>query len=325
VLNFSLFLIRTQVKLNRPLTARGSDFFMKKFISLSSIIIFLLIFGQNTNAQTNQWRPVSGARHDNISGMALLEHIGRKTSFLIVNDNKKPEQNHAAIITVEADGAPQYAPLKWLGDNIGVDFEAVSSVPDAPNNFMAFTSAGRVFHIEINRADNSVKVIKSFDVPQIPANSDFEGFALQKIGGVLLAVWADRGLDMKPAQLFWSRFDLKNYSFEKVESAFVKVPYPIGNTRHISDLKVNETGAIFISSASDPGNDGPFSSAFYYLGTFNFSNNQHIEFKQNQTLTRLFRFDYHKVEAIEFVPGADRGIAFGTDDENLGAAVYLDW
>jgi hypothetical protein len=25
------------------------------------------------------------------------------------------------------------------------------------------------------------------------------------------------------------------------------------------------------------------------------------------------------------VPGADGGMAFGTDDENLGAAIYLDW
>ncbi len=298
---------------------------MTKFISILGLHVFLILVGQTINAQTNQWRPVSGARQDNISGMALVEHEGNKTVFIIVNDNKKKEQNHAALVTIEGRNAPKYAALKWnSSDDVGIDFEAITSIPDLKNNFMAFTSAGRVFQIELDLNDNSVKVIKSFDVPNIPQNSDFEGFALQKVNNVLLAVWADRGLDAKPAQLFWSRFDLKNYSFTQIDSAFLKVPYPIGNTRHISDVKVAESGAVFISSASDPGNDGPFASAVYFAGTFNSCNPSKIGFVQSPSLTRLFHFDYHKVEAIEFVSGADGGMAFGTDDENLGSALYLD-
>jgi hypothetical protein len=57
----------------------------------------------------------------------------------------------------------------------------------------------------------------------------------------------------------------------------------------------------------------------------NLCNPQHIAFTQSSALTRLFTFNYHKVEAIEFVPGADGGTAFGTDDENLGVAIYLSW
>ncbi len=297
---------------------------MKKIISASILFILVLFARQTVDAQTNQWRPVSGARHDNISGMALIAHDAKKTSFLIINDNKKPEQNHAAVVSVEGRNAPKYAPLKWLGNDIGTDFEAVSSVPDTPNNFMALTAKGRVFHIEVNLADNSVKVLKSFDVPQIPKEPDFEGFCVQKINGVLTAIWADRGLDAKPARLFWSRFDLANYAFTQVDSVELKVPYPIGNTRHISDVKVDGSGALFITSASDPGNDGPFSSAFYFAGVFNLANSQKITFNQSPVLTHLFTFDYHKVEAFEFVSGADGGIAFGTDDENLGSAIYLN-
>ncbi|MEO8071804.1 MAG: hypothetical protein ABI891_15285 [Acidobacteriota bacterium] len=299
---------------------------ISKFISTLTLIILLLFVEQTANAQTNQWRPVSGSRHDNISGMALVEHEGNKTVFIIVNDNKKKEQNHAALVTIEGRNAPKYQPLGWIGDDVGVDFEAVSSVPSAKNEFMALTSTGRVFHIALDRENNSVKVLKSFDVPQIPAKHDFEGFALQKVNNILLAIWADRGLDAKPAQLFWSRFDLQSDAFAgETTSTFVKVPYPIGNTRHISDLKIDQSGAVFISSASDPGNDGPFSSAIYFAGTFNFCSAPKISFIGSPTLTRLFRFDYHKVEAIEFVPGADGGMAFGTDDENLGAAIYLNF
>jgi hypothetical protein len=298
---------------------------MKKIFSAFVLLVFSAFFGQISFAQTNQWRPVSGARHDNISGMALLAYDGQRTSFLIVNDNKKKEQNHAAIVSVEGRNAPKYTPLKWLGDDIPTDLEAVSSVPELQNNFMAFTAAGRVFHIEINLKDSTVKVLKSFDVPQIPPESDFEGFCLQKVNGVLLAIWADRGLDAKPAQIFWSKFDLQKYAFTQTASIMLKVPFPIGNMRHISDVKADQSGAVFISSAADPGNDGPFVSAFYFAGTFDVSNSQKIIFNQTPAFTRLYTFDYHKVEGFEFVPGADGGIAFGTDDENLGSAIYLDW
>lgn len=298
---------------------------MTKFVSAFILLIFLSFDGQTANAQTNQWRPVSGAQHDNVSGMALVEHNDKQIAFLVVNDNKKPEQNRAAIVSVEGRGAPKYATLRWLGDDVPIDLEAVTSVPGAANNFMALTAEGKVFYIEINRRENTVKTIKSFNVPQIPKDDDFEGFVLQKVNNTLIAVWADRGLDAKPAQLFWSRFDLQNYAFTQVDPTDLKVPYPAGNTRHISDVKVDPSGAVFITSASDPGNDGPFSSAFYFAGTFNFCDSQKITFKQSPALSRLLTFDYHKVEAFEFVPGASGGIVFGTDDENLGAAIYLDW
>ncbi len=298
---------------------------VSKFISTLTFIILLFFVAQTADAQTNQWRPVSGARQDNISGMALVEHNNSKTTFIIVNDNKKREQNHTAIVSIEGRAAPKYQPLKWIGDDVGVDFEAISAVPEMKDNFMALTATGRVFHIALDRAENSVKVIKSFDVPSIPKDSDFEGFALQKVNDVLLAIWADRGLDAKPAQLFWAKFDLQIDGFSQIDSAFLKVPYPSGNTRHISDVKVDPSGAIFITSASDEGNDGPFASAVYFAGTFNINNSQKITFAPSPAMTRLFTFNYHKVEALEFVPGADGGIAFGTDDENLGAAIYLDW
>jgi len=48
-------------------------------------------------------------------------------------------------------------------------------------------------------------------------------------------------------------------------------------------------------------------------------------FVQPAGFTKLYQFDYHKVEAFDFVPGADGGLVFGTDDENLGAAILLTY
>jgi len=64
------------------------------------------------------------------------------------------------------------------------------------------------------------------------ASSDFEGFALQKVCDVLPAIWADCGLDAKPAQIFRRRFDLQSDAFlGKATSAFLKVPYSTASAR----------------------------------------------------------------------------------------------
>jgi hypothetical protein len=75
----------------------------------------------------------------------LIERFGQKTAFLVVNDNKKPRQNRAAILTIEGRAAPQYAKLRWLGDDLPVDLEAVTGVPGAANNFMALLLRAEFF------------------------------------------------------------------------------------------------------------------------------------------------------------------------------------
>jgi hypothetical protein len=87
-------------------------------------------------------------------------------------------------------------------------------------------------------------------------------------------------------------------------------------------LKVDPAGIIYITSASDPGNDGPFQSGVYVAGYLGFRGNK-IAWRQNPQLFPLYRCDYHKIEAIELVPGAEGGAIVATDDENLGSYVYI--
>ena len=80
-------------------------------------------------------------------------------------------------------------------------------------------------------------------------------------------------------------------------------------------------GFYYISAASDTGDDGPFQSAVYIAGKFNQQGNQ-IAFQQDSALFPLYRLDYHKVEAIELIPGGAGGIFLGTDDENMGSSIF---
>ena len=173
--------------------------------------------------------------------------------------------------------------------------------------------------------NNSIRVIKSFTAPSIPKGSNFEGFALQKIGDWQIAIWAERGEDAKPATIFWSKFNLAEYAFTETGSTSLKVNYPNANVRHISDLKIDSTGKIFISSAADAGDDGPFASAVYLAGNLKLDDSSRFIWNPSAELPRIFSIDNRKIEAFEIIPGEQEKMIFGTDDENLGSAVYVNW
>ena len=272
---------------------------------------------------SQQWRPVRGGIQFGISGMALLSQQSGSSSFVVVHDNKDKNQGRLAIITIKDESSPQYFPVNWPSSNaLPIDLESVTAVPGASQlTFMAASSAGKVYHFRLDASNQNVSILKVFDLPKFPQGSNFEGFALQKINGQLMAVWAHRGADKEPAVLYWGRLDLNTYQIVPIGSVRVQVPSPISAVRHISDLKVDPAGILFITSAADNGDDGPFASVVYVAGAFEMRDRK-ITFQQNSQLVPLSRFNYHKVEAIELVPGRDGGVIVGSDDENMGSSVY---
>jgi hypothetical protein len=45
----------------------------------------------------------------------------------------------------------------------------------------------------------------------------------------------------------------------------------------------------------------------------------------NDQRTRLLVAEKNKIEALEFIPGADGGMVLGSDDEKCGGAIYFNW
>ena len=255
--------------------------------------------------------------------MALIEPQSNEVDLLIVHDNKGFDQGRLAVVTIKGVAQPEYVALNWpSGVELPGDLEAIASVPGQVNSFMALSSAGKIYHIRFN--DNkTISVLKIFDLPGITPKTNLEGFTLQQIDGTLIAVWAQRGAGEEPATIYWGKFNLATYQITQTSSANLKVPLPTGaNVRHISDLKVDKAGILFIASATDPGNDGPFESAVYVAGAFALSGNR-LAFRPNPDLVPLYHYNYHKIEAIELVPGGEGGVIFGTDDENMGSSIYF--
>ena len=293
------------------------------------IIITLACWGVfsfiNHPARAGEWYLVRNGISFGISGMVLMDEEKDFRSFAIVHDNKRADEGRLAIVTIKPNEEPEYLPLSWP-DNIElpVDLEGLTAVPslDRPS-FMASTSRGKIYHFQID-ANQNISVLKVLGLPGIVPGSNFEAFAIQIIEDKFLAVWAHRGSNEDPAVLYWGWFDPTTDLISLQGSTEVKVPWPIGNVRHISDLKIDPTGKTYITSATDNGNDGPFESAVYMAGTFGIQNEQ-IQFEANPVLEPLYQFDSYKAEGIELIPGFVEGVAIGTDDENMGSRMYLNW
>jgi len=282
----------------------------------------LLLISQQVLAQS--WRPVRGSVLFGISGMALISQQNSSLDFLVVHDNKQADQERLGIITIKGKNQPEYLSVSWQSNTqLPIDLEALTSIPNTKDSFIALSSSGKVYNFKLNSDKKTISVSKEFELPAIPPGSNFEGFALQNIEGKLVAMWAHRGEGEQPSTVYWGVLDLNKYQITSTNSAKLKVPFPSGNVRHISDIKIDSGGIVYISAASDAGDNGPFQSAIYVAGYLTLSNSSgQISWRQSPQLVPLYRFNHHKIEGIELIPGADGGLIVGTDDENFGAYVY---
>lgn len=292
------------------------------FIILNLVVVLgVLLLTPQVGAQ--DWQPVRGGITFGISGMALLEQQSNSLDFLIAHDNKKNE-SRLAIISIKSKNQLEYLPLNWPSNTkLPIDLEAITSVPGQKNStFIALSSSGKAYYFKLDLSNKIIFVLKEFNLPGIPQGSNFEAFGLQNIDGKLVAIWAQRGEGEQPAIIYWGMLDPAKYQITLTGVANLKVPFPNGNVRHISDLKVDPVGIVYITSANDTGDDGPFQSAVYVAGYLG-SRDDKIVWRQNSQLVPIYRTDYHKIEGMELIPGAEGGVIVGTDDENLGSYVYL--
>jgi hypothetical protein len=296
---------------------------LKFFISLIAVLYLgELLISAPVLAQT--WIPVRGGISYGISGISLIDKQLDKLDFLIVHDNKTSNQARLAIISSQGKNQPEYLPLSWP-DNIKlpIDLEALTVIPETNNSeFVALSSDGKAYHLKLVFKNKTISLIQEFELPKTNKNNNFESFSLQKIDNQLIAMWGHRGNGKETARIYWGNFDLNKYQINNIQSTNFNVPYPDGNVRHISDLKIDNAGVVYISAASDNGNDGPFQSAVYVAGYLGLNGNQ-IKWRQNQQLFPIYRDNYHKIEGLEIIPGAEGGIIIGSDDENMGAAIYM--
>ncbi|MFD7923430.1 hypothetical protein ACFV3R_29965 [Streptomyces sp. NPDC059740] len=267
------------------------------------------------------WQQVGEGITSGVSGMAVVRLRHGAVDALLVRDNKEPGQNRLALLhrTGTGDDARvSVRPLSWPGTE-PVDLESVSAVPGHRGQYVALSSDGHAYWFSL--AGNTVSLRGTFALPAHPTKANYEGFALTRgHDGELVAVWADRGQDERPGTLNAATLDLGSGSFGRPVSREVRAPYPTKDVRHVSDLAVSSDGSLTVSAASDPGDDGPFTSALYRAGHLTTGRHGAVHLSVTSAPQVLAAFTGHKIEALACAPGSRQGL-LGTDDENAGGAV----
>jgi hypothetical protein len=305
--------------LNEHKSARFCQFLTRALCRSLLFALALFALGHPSVFAQERWHKVQDGKLMGIGGMALLSRERDDLSFLVVHDNKKHDQPRAGILRCKRNGEVKYDQLNWSGE-LPKDLEALTSIPNTSGEYLAVTSAGKAYRIKVQTSSKELQVVQQFDIPGAKQMGEIEGFGLAALGKTIVAAWADRGDGEKPATFSWGTFNSEQNELTADGSTKIMVPWP-ENARDVSDIRIDNAGAVFISSAYE--SDDHFASAVYMAGVLK-CDAEKTSFSQDK-LTELFRFEGRKIEALELVSGPKGGLVMATDDENRGSSVYLDW
>ena len=271
----------------------------------------------------HEWKLVQSGITNGLSGMALIAAREDSAEYLVVHDNKKEGQVRVSVLEMRRARTPKYQSVQWKGET-PVDLEALCAFPKSNKLFLAATSKGKVFSVDFDPAAMTATVIDTFELPGATATSEFEALALQVIDGRPVLAWAERGSLPDNAKLFACTTDISLKPIGQVMTFELSVPWPTAKgSRSVSDMKIDSNGTVYITSAADSGDDGPFQSVLTIAGRLSIKDGE-AAFQPGEP-TRLFWTDQHKIEAFDLLPGRTGGLVFGTDDENLGGSVWTNF
>ncbi|OEV08343.1 hypothetical protein [Streptomyces nanshensis] len=281
-------------------------------------------------ADGDGWQSVGKGKTEGVSGISVAADgsgsgagsAAESVSAVFVRDNKEDGENRISSVTYRDGEDPDVQPLEWKGEQ-PVDLEALDNVPGEQGGYLAAESSGKAYHLRVS--GGTAEVVDSFTLPEVESGAEIEDLTLAAPGGdgKLVAVWGDRGEDDTPGTLYAAPLTLDadgKGTFGDVESGEVEAPYPDDDVRHASDADLTDSGALLVSSASDPGDDGPFDSAVYTAAHVTLDGSGAVGLSVEKDPEVLEKFKKHKVEAIDCLPGSDEAV-LGTDDEKDGGSL----
>jgi hypothetical protein len=307
-------------------------------VVLVAAVTFDRAFGRSSAPENEpHWQRLGTGFSEGISGLAVVESDSGHTLLLAVHDNKNDRQKRLSLIERKPGKSARWKEVEWSStlpapdDRPPNDLEAICRIPQKEGEFIAATSAGRLYRFHFVPQSGEMKLLKAADLPAESRSPEIESFDLQKIAGKWIAVWAGRGDSDKPAELHWAQFNPETLlveahqasdalANETLRKAAVKAVWPQVHTRHISDLRLTQEGAVFGVATSDPGDTGPFASALYFFG---YLTGSPLQFTPSSEPSRFYITRQHKIEAVEFLPGPSGGVILASDDENAGGAVFF--
>lgn len=214
--------------------------------------------------------------------------------------------------------------VRWVGGPEPVGLEALDRFND--ELFAAVTSNGTIFMVKMNWNQMAITDVSNGPISDYVPGTEIEAFATMRFPDLVLAIWATRGGPSDPAVISWGTVGESGGTSDVAGTVEFTTSFPAANQRHIAALRVAQNGDVYATSTSDPGDDGPFSSAAYKIGKLS-RVGDNASFALDPVPTELYRSFSHKAEGIAGLPGDDfdLGLILASDDENFGGSIYLQY
>jgi len=270
-----------------------------------------------------------------ISGAAwLAENVLIVAHDAKVSSDGNTPQPRVSLLTVPTEGDPLCSPVEidWSAVKGGIpnDLEAICPIVEKPSEFVLVESSydaakyGRIIHLraELDGAHCTMSVL---GVTHFPATlkdgtefDNVEGAQTFLRGGQTYLMLGKRGKNDKEARLCVGKLNWDTPLFTIEEDQAFYTPFKNfevkQDKRYCSELLLVGND-LYTVSCNDPGDDGPFSSVVYRLGSLATEGPEFVRIGEEKT--ELIRYNGHKVEALAPL-GADKATWLAaTDDENF--------
>ena len=272
----------------------------------SSVAAFIIlsIFASFFGCESNIWVKISEKRIHSISGVSSF-----KDRWIVVHDNKLNDQPRISLLSE----THQLRELNWPNSLLPYDLEAIYSIPNSKNQYVVMESTGVCYRIVLDATTEQIKIEGKFKLPGLNKSMNLEGVALFESVENIKIFYGDRGSNNRPSTLFHANYNVQEDNVKVVDSYRLTLLEQMPKKRNIADLVFDESGNLWSSATSDPGNDGPFETRIFKIGKIS----KHGSFTLERPLKSKKTFKNEKVEAMTI--SGDR-ILLLTDNENFGSS-----
>jgi hypothetical protein len=257
-----------------------------------------------------------------ISGLAQSNDSG----YLAVHDTKV-EQPGARLSRYEpTTGELESVDVDWSATGLANDLEGITRMDGSLERYMAVEGSkweGRVPKLFTLSYKNGKAVAETqHPLPELP--HEIEGVATKSIDNrKLLVLVGGRGEDIDdPGRLHWAIYDQDaddlSWSEDGLKGVPVTLPHELGpGQRTISDLQLTPNGDLWGSAARDEGDEGPFESMIYRIGSLNGNSANPVTL----SLDHPHHVEGNKVEALAMHGRRNDTLFFGCDNETFGGSL----
>lgn len=257
--------------------------------------------------------PILDAHLPDLSGFANFS----KGKLLAVRDSKLESADERVLLVDKRDGKVSPVKMDWSHTGVARDLEAVTPSMGHSGGFLAVEGSSfgenkaRLFEMSVD--GKSGRAEKSHVLPEF--GQEIEGVvSLKGQEGHQTVLFAGRGGNGQQGRIYWGDLSEKGLSFspEGLQGKAVQAPNLGQGQRDLSELSVDGKGNLWGAAAIDRGDNGPYDSALYQVGTVTSGGSAPFNVKLGES----YKLEHIKAEALAL---QSDGKAFvGADNEANG-------